>query len=269
MAMAVNAAKARLKRNQLAVGIGVRLVRNVDIIKVMKSAGFDWLFLDLEHGAMSIENACEISTAAQDSGIAPIVRVPYGELAMATRILDGGALGIVIPHVDTAEEAREIADKLRYAPIGHRSVGGGQAQFDYAPMKMADMTKRANDNTLITVMIETPKAVRNAEAIAAVPGIDALLVGSSDLSVEIGIPGENGHPKIQEAVDNVVAACKKHRKFPGMGGAYGEDLLQLYIGKGRKMLLAGNDLPMLVNAARNHQAKVRAMAGGRGKPKKR
>jgi len=178
-----------------------------------------------------------------------------------------GALGIVIPHVDTAEEAKEIADRLRYPPRGHRSVGGGQAQFDYAPMKMADMTRRANDNTLITVMIETPKAVRNAEAIAAVPGIDALLVGSSDLSVELGIPGENGHPKIQEAVDKVVAACKKHRKFPGMGGAYSEELLQLYIGKGMKMLLAGNDLPMLVNAARAHQAKVRAMATVRAKPK--
>ena len=145
--MQINAAKARLKRNQLALGIGVRLVRNVDIIKVMKAAGFDWLFLDLEHGSMSIETACEISTAAQDSGIAPIVRVPYGELAMATRVLDGGALGIVIPHVDTAEEAREIADRLRYPPLGHRSVGGGQAQFDYAPMKIGDMTKRSNDNT--------------------------------------------------------------------------------------------------------------------------
>ena len=104
-------------------------------------------------------------------------------------------------------------------PRGHRSVGGGQAQFDYAPMKMADMTRRSDDNTLITVMIETPKAVRNAEAIAAVPGIDALLVGSSDLSMEMGIPGENGHPRIQEAVDKVIAACKKHRKWPGMGGA--------------------------------------------------
>ena len=107
-------------------------------------------------------------------------------------------------------------------------------------------------------MIETPKAVRNAEAIAAVPGIDALLVGSSDLSVELGIPGENGHQKIQDAVDKVVAACKKHKKFPGMGGAYSEELLSLYIGKGMKMLLAGNDLPMLTGAAKAHQAKVRA-----------
>jgi 2-keto-3-deoxy-L-rhamnonate aldolase RhmA len=116
-------------------------------------------------------------------------------------------------------------------------------------------------------MFATPSAGRTAVAIAAVAGIDALLVGSSDLSVEMGIPGENGHPKIQEAVDKVVAACKKHRKFPGMGGAYSEELLQLYIGKGMKMLLAGNDLPMLVNAARTHQAKVRSMAGMRAKPK--
>ena len=258
MAIAINAAKARLKKNELSIGIGIRLVRNVDIVKVMKAAGFDWLFIDLEHGSMSIETACEISIAAQDSGIAPIVRVPYGELAMATRVLDGGALGIVIPHVDTAEGAKEIADRLRYPPRGHRSVGGGQAQFDYAPMPLGEMTKQSDDNTLITVMIETPKAVENADAIAAVPGIDCLLVGSSDLSMEMGIPGDTGNPKVQAAVDKVIAACKKHGKWPGMGGAYTEELLKIYTDKGMKLLLAGNDLPMLTGAARAHQAKVRA-----------
>ena len=258
MAIAINAAKARLKKNELSIGIGIRLVRNVDIIKVMKAAGFDWLFIDLEHGSMSIETACEISVSAQDSGIAPIVRVPYGELAMATRVLDGGALGIVIPHVDTAEEAKEIADRLRYPPRGHRSVGGGQAQFDYAPMPLGEMTKQSDDNTLITVMIETPKAVENADAIAAGPGIDCLLVGSSDLSMEMGIPGDTGNPKVQAAVDKVIAACAKHGKWPGMGGAYTEELLKLYTDKGMKFLLSGNDLPMLTNAARAHQAKVRA-----------
>lgn len=258
MAIAINAAKARLKKNELSIGIGIRLVRNVDIVKVMKAAGFDWLFIDLEHGSMSIETACEISVAAQDSGIAPIVRVPYGELAMATRVLDGGALGIVIPHVDTAEEAKEIADRLRYPPRGHRSVGGGQAQFDYAPMPLGEMTRQSDDNTLITVMIETPKAVKNADAIAAVPGIDCLLVGSSDLSMEMGIPGDTGNPKVQAAVDKVIAACKKHGKWPGMGGAYTEELLKIYTDKGMRFLLAGNDLPMLTGAARAHQAKVRA-----------
>jgi 2-keto-3-deoxy-L-rhamnonate aldolase RhmA len=258
MAHAINAAKARLRKNELAIGIGVRLVRNVDIIKVMKSAGFDWLFLDLEHGSLSIETACEICVAAQDSGIAPIVRVPYGELTMATRVLDGGALGVVIPHVDTPEEAKEIADKLRYPPRGHRSVGGGQAQFDYEPMPLAKATELMDDNTLVTVMIETPKAVENAEAIAAVPGIDCLLVGSSDLSMELGIPGDRGHQKIQDAVDKVVAACKKHNKWPGMGGAYSDDLLKMYIGKGMKLILSGNDMPLMIAATKALQGKVRA-----------
>ena len=120
------------------------------------------------------------------------------------------------------------------------------------------MTKQSDDNTLITVMIETPKAVENADAIAAVPGIDCLLVGSSDLSMEMGIPGDTGNPKVQAAVDKVIAACAKHGKWPGMGGAYTEELLKLYTDKGMKFLLSGNDLPMLTNAARAHQAKVRA-----------
>src|SRR5262249_53887913 len=163
---------------------------------------------DLEHGSLSIETACEIAVAAQDSGIAPIVRVPYGELTMATRVLDGGALGVGIPHLDTPEGAREIPGQLRYPPRGHRSVGGGppraegsggggQGQCACELMPLGKATELMDENTLVTVMIETPRAVENAEAIAAVPGIDSLLIGSSDLSMELGIPGENGHPRIQ------------------------------------------------------------------------
>jgi 2-keto-3-deoxy-L-rhamnonate aldolase RhmA len=248
MAQVINAAKARLKKGELAIGCGIRLVRNVDIIKIMKSAGFDWMFIDCEHGSTSIETACELSVAAQDSGVAPIVRVPYGQLTMATRVLDGGA----------AEEAKEIADKLRYPPRGHRSVGGADAQFDYAPPPLGEMTKAIDEQMLLTVMIETPKAVENAEAIAAVPGIDCLLVGSSDLSMELGIPGDRGHQKIQDSVDKVVAACKKHGKWPGMGGAYSDELLKLYTGKGMKMILSGNDMPLMIAATKALQGRVRA-----------
>jgi len=258
MALAVNRAKERLQKGELAIGIGTRLVRNVDIVKVMKAAGYDWLFIDCEHGSMSVETACEISVAAQDSGIAPIVRVPAGELTLATRCLDGGALGIVVPHVDTEAQAREIADRLRYPPRGHRSVGGGQAQLDYAPMPLGELTAAIDGNTLVVVMIETPEAVANADAIAAVPGIDILLIGANDLSMELGIPGDTKHPKIQAAADAVVAACRKHGKWPGMGGAYTEELLKKNTAKGMKFMLAGNDLPMLVAAARDHQKKVRS-----------
>ena len=258
MTTVANPVRAALAAGQVSLGVGVRGLRSGEIAPMMKSAGFDWLFIDLEHGPSSVETAYTISVAALGAGIVPMVRVPAGELVLAARCLDGGALGIVIPHVDTAEAAREVADRLRYPPNGHRSVGGGLAQLDYEPMSLGDSSRLIDDNTLITVMIETPQAVENAEAIAAVPGIDCLLVGSSDLSMELGIPGENGHAKVQAAVDKVVAGCKKHGKWPGMGGAYSEELLKLYTDKGMKLILAGNDLPMLTGAARAHQAKVRA-----------
>src|SRR5712691_13327213 len=102
-----NPARERLERGELSLGVGIRVVGTVDIAKAMKTAGFDWLFIDLEHGALTIDTACQIAVGALDAGVAPVVRVPYGEFAMATRALDNGALGIVIPPVDSADEARE------------------------------------------------------------------------------------------------------------------------------------------------------------------
>ena len=104
-----NVAREKLEQGQLALGVGIRMTRSVEIAKAMAVAGFDWLFLDMEHGVMSLEACAQISTAALDAGIAPIARVPNGEYSIATRALDNGALGIVMPHVDSAAEAREVA----------------------------------------------------------------------------------------------------------------------------------------------------------------
>src|SRR5262249_53172621 len=103
-----NPARVRLEKGELALGVGLRQARVVEIGKVLKSCGYDWIFIDLEHNSMSIDTAAQMSVAAQDAGIAPIVRVPHRQYSMATRVLDGGALGIVMPHVDTAEEAAEV-----------------------------------------------------------------------------------------------------------------------------------------------------------------
>ena len=103
----INPARARLEAGEVSVGVGLRVTRPVDIAKAMKTAGYDWLFIDLEHSPISIDTAAQISVAALDSGITPLVRVPWMEHWVATRVLDGGALGIVMPHVDTADQARE------------------------------------------------------------------------------------------------------------------------------------------------------------------
>jgi 4-hydroxy-2-oxoheptanedioate aldolase len=244
-----NSARERLEQGEVSIGLGVRLARTVDIAKVGKAAGFDWLFLDLEHGPMSLETCAAISVAALDTGIAPLVRVPNGEYAMATRALDAGALGIVMPHVDTAEEAREIVAKLKYPPIGHRSVAGQQPQYDFKAVNIGELTTTLNAATLTIVMIETPTAVANADGIMSTPGIDGVLIGTNDLAAEYGVPGDFGHPKIVAAYETVIAACKKHNKWPGMGGVRDDKLVKQYIGMGIRLILAGAEISILMGAA--------------------
>jgi 2-keto-3-deoxy-L-rhamnonate aldolase RhmA len=257
--MIANPVRRRIEAGGVALGVGVRVVRGVEIAKLMKVAGFDWLFIDLEHGQMSIDAACQISVAALDAGIAPLVRVPMGQTTMGTRCLDGGALGIVMPHVDTPEEARAIADAYRYPPVGHRSIVGGLPQVAYASLPIGEAAATINAATLVAVMIETPKAVANADAIAAVPGIDMLLMGCSDLTLEMGIPGQFEDPRLVAAIETVVAACRRHGRIPAIGGIYAEALLARYLKLGMQAALAGNDLPLLLGAATQRAKAMRDM----------
>ena len=252
-----NTARERLEKGEMAIGVGIRTARTVDIAKMMKTSGYDWLFLDLEHGPMSIEFAATIAVAALDTGISPIVRVPFMQHTMATRLLDNGALGVVMPHVDTPEQAREIVDHLKYPPVGHRSLAGGQAIFDFRSLPIGEMAQAANAALLVVAMVETPTAIANAEAMAAVPGIDALLIGTNDLAAEMGIPGQFGHAQIVGAYETVIAACRKHNKWPGMGGVYDDALLQRYVAMGMRLVLGGGDGGFMMSAAAQRSARLR------------
>ncbi len=258
MPAVINQVKASLARNELSAGIGVRAVRGVEVARIMKTAGFDWLFIDLEHGPTSVETACSIAVAALDAGIAPLVRVPMRDLRLGCRCLDGGAMGIVMPHVDTPEEARDIVDAFRFAPLGHRSIAGGYPQFRFAAASAKEVVTALNDETIVVVMLETPLAIANADKIAAVPGIDVLLMGTNDLCLEMGIPGQIDHAQVVAAVDTVVAACRKHGKWPGLGGVYSKDLMKRYIERGMRMILAGNDLGLLMGAAQDQAGFVKS-----------
>ena len=254
-----NPAKERLARGDLALGVGIRLSRTVEIAKAMKSAGYDWLFIDLEHGPLTLDAATQISVAALDAGISPIVRVPAGDFASATRALDNGALGIVIPHVDTAEQARVIVDKLKYPPAGHRSIAGSVPQFDFQAVPIADLTATLNAACLVVVMLETPDAIAQADAIAAVAGVDVLLIGTNDLCAEMGIPGDFANARVSEAYEKVIAACRSNRKWPGMGGIYEEKLMRRYVELGAKFVLGGADLGFMMAAAKGRANFLRAL----------
>ena len=255
----VNTAKIRLESGELALGIGLRQARTADVGKIMKTCGYDWLFIDMEHNSMSIDTAVQISVAAQDAGIAPIVRVPGFQHFHATRALDGGALGVVVPHVDTPEVAAEMVRNCKYPPVGRRSVTGGLPQIDFATGRPQNEVIRAvNAATLVVVMVETPAAVENVEAIAATPGVDSILVGTNDLCTEMGIPGAVGDPRIQEVMERVVAACRTHGKHPGLGGVYEPPLMERYVRMGMRLILCGSDLSLLMAAAQERSTRIRA-----------
>lgn len=252
-----NPARERLEAGELALGIGLRQARTVDIAKAMKSCGFDWLFIDMEHNAMDVDVACQISVAAQDAGVTPIVRVPGFQHFHATRVLDGGAMGIVVPHVDDAETARRMVDNCRYPPIGHRSVTGTLPQIDFQSLPVAEATRLINETTLLVIMLETPQAIDNVEEIAAVPGIDVLLIGTNDLCMEMGIPGQVDDPRIAEIYQRVIAACRANGLYAGLGGVYEPNLMQRYIALGMQFVLVGSDLSLLMAAARERVQRLR------------
>jgi len=258
MATLRNAARERLDAGELALGVILRQARTVDIAPIMKSCGYDWLFLDLEHNSMDLDTAVQIAVAALGAGIAPVARVPAGQLWMATRFLDGGGLGIVMPHVDTPEEAHTIAQALRYPPQGHRSVAGGLPHFGYAKVGLAETCSAINAATFVVVMLETPTAIANADLIAAVPGIDSLLIGTNDLAMELGIPGGFADERIVGAYQTVCDACRAHRKFAGVGGIADEALLRRYIGMGVRVVLPGSDLGFMTAGAAATAATMRA-----------
>ena len=252
-----NAARERLEAGELSLGIGVRQARSVDVGRIMKTCGYDWLFIDMEHGSMSVDDTVQISIAASDAGIAPIVRVPGFQHFHATRVLDGGALGVVFPHVDTAETASELVSFCRYPPYGHRSIVGALPQIDFRALPLSDVTQAINDAILVVVMLESPEAIDRVEEIAAVRGVDVLLVGTGDLCMEMGIPGQVDSRKVVRAYEKVIAACHTHGKYPGLGGVYKPELMERYIGMGMRFILSSNDLAMMMEASMNRASFLR------------
>lgn len=181
--------------------------------EIAAEAGFDWLLVDLEHGAGS-ESTLVAQLQALGKGPAPLVRVESGARLRIGRALDAGATGIMVPRVGTPAEAAEVARYLRYPPQGVRGVALGTRAAGFGRVALADIS-RLNEDILGIVQIETREAVEHVDAIAAVDGVDILFIGPADLSLALGIPGQLDHPDFHSAVDRVMAAGDRHGKAIG------------------------------------------------------
>ena len=237
-----------MEAGDAVLGMGVQQVVGAAAAGLARRCGFDFLFIDIEHSAIDATAAANIAAAALPLGIAPLVRVPGKNSPDIARLLDGGAQGIVVPHVDNAEEAAAAVRACKYPPLGMRSFFALQPHFDYVRHPAGEAMPAANAEILCVVMLESPRAIANAMAIAAVPGVDVLMIGCNHLSVELGIPGQVDDPAIDAACDAVIVACAAHGKQPGLGGVADAALLARRIARGMRFVLATNDIDLLIAA---------------------
>lgn len=184
-------------------------------VEIAGKAGFDWGVIDLEHGMGGIENLLVQLQAAGTTPMQPVVRVAWNEPWQIKRVLDLGPYGVMVPMVNTAAEARKAVAAMRYPPAGMRGLTPLSRPADFGA-SFQDYFRRANEDLMTIVQVETQQAVENAEEIAAVDGVDCLFIGPMDLSLGMGLIGQFDHPKFREGVARVVDACKKAGKAAGI-----------------------------------------------------
>jgi 2-dehydro-3-deoxyglucarate aldolase/4-hydroxy-2-oxoheptanedioate aldolase len=182
---------------------------------ILKAAGMDFAFFDMEHSGFSFETLKSAVRYFEAAGVPTIVRVPAQESDMLARACDMGAEGLIAPMISTVAQAQAMVDAVKYFPAGKRGVGLQMAHDNYRSAPVAEALNAANQHTCIVCLIETAEGAKNVDAIAALPGVDGLWVGHFDLSVSLGIPGDFANPKFTKAVERIIKAAKKHNKFLG------------------------------------------------------
>ena len=245
--------KQRLAQGELMLGCNVRHSRTPEIGAILRDCGYSWLMLDNEHSPMTPHLAYDIALGALRAGLLPLARVRHNDEAEIASWLTNGALGVIVPHVETPAAALRASRAARYPPEGVLSVPGTIPQFGYG-LSLADAARRFNAEAVTVLMIESEAAVEAVEAIAATPQADVLFVGSSDLVFSMGLPGGYEHPRYLAALERVAAAARRHGKAFGVGGVGRDAQWDAVLALGARLVLTENDLSMLVNRARERAA---------------
>ena len=245
-----NHAKEKLARGGTVYSMTVRLVRTIDIASIAHTAGFDSVYIDLEHSSFPLEAAGQICMACNALGVTPLVRVPGPDPAFIARVMDAGAMGIIVPGVQSAQEARAAVSAVKHVPQGERSLAGAAPQLNYRTFPADQVIEALDSTSMVVPMIETQAGLDAVDEIAAVDGVDMLLVGANDLSVALGVAGQMDSPKVHEAYLRVIEACQANGKTAGIGGMGGwPDLVRRYMDLGARYVSTGNDISFLSAAA--------------------
>lgn len=256
-----NTAKRKLREGKLLLSLSVNQMRTPNIGLIAASCGYDAIYIDLEHNPTSLESAATICVATLPTGITPLARVSSRDPHDIARILDCGAQGVMVPHVSTVAEARAAVEASRFPPIGHRSSYGTGPALGYAQRPQGEANATLNEQTLLIVMLETPEAIINVDAIAAVDGIDMVHIGSTDLSTEMGIPGQYTHDRMREAYMATARAARANGKSMGVGGVRDDvPFLTWLVGLGVRYLSGASDVGLVTSGGRKDVQTMRKIA---------
>jgi len=237
--------RTRLKNHELLLGTMVTLACPA-AAEILSDVGFDWLFIDGEHGPLGTEDLLGILQAA-DHQTPCIVRVPACDEVAIKKVLDLGASGVIVPQVNTAEEAADVVKYSRYAPLGSRGVGLARAH-GYG-MRFQEYMAQANEQVAVIVQAEHAQAAENIEKIVQVPGVDAVLLGPYDLSASLGHTGQLDHPTVVQAIDHITQVCLEAKMPLGYFGVSAKSVQPL-IARGYTLIVAGVDAALLGGSAR-------------------
>lgn len=249
-----------LAAGRLGLALIVQKSISVDVAVAAQACGFDALSVDLEHSVIPESAAVQICITALNTGVTPLVRIAGHDGHAANRLLDCGALGIIAPHVETAEQARAIVAACKFAPWGTRSATYLWPHLGYRPHEAVAARAALNAATMVVAMLETPEAVERADEIAAVPGVDILHLGSVDLCEALGIPGRVDDPRVEACFAKLIAACRKHGKVAGAGGVAGSPrVVRRIVAMGARFVTAGIDWDFMLAGARQRVGQLREL----------
>jgi len=221
---------------------------------MLAAAGMEFVIYDMEHGRCDITLLAEMIASCRGSSLVPMARVPDMRFQPLSRVLDIGARGVMVPRVETRAQAEEIVAQLKYAPLGRRGVALGLAH-DLYRAGGAEFFPKANEDTIVILLLETAKAFENLDDIVSVPGVDVAWMGHYDLTVSMGIGAQFDHPLFLGAMDALVASCRRHGVAPGFLPATAESAAH-WIAKGFRAISLGSDIGVFQNGVRSFRQSV-------------
>jgi 2-keto-3-deoxy-L-rhamnonate aldolase RhmA len=257
--MRPNKVKRALYKGEVQVGTWVNTFQVPQLMQILATSGFDYVYIDMEHSRFSIETVGDLCFAALSVGSVPIVRPSGKDAHLLSRPLDSGAMGLLIPHVDTRQEAEAVIAATKYPPIGERGMNLQGPHTQWGKVPGDQYVKATNEETLLICQIESDRGIQNLDEILSVPGIDGAVIGRGDLSADLGLHGQTTHPEVTKRVEIMIAACQRHGKIPGL---LVQDVASAkeWIAKGLKLVTYANEVSILMNAATKAIGEIRASA---------